>query len=282
MQTRYNQQLYTDTSFAAAELVTRQFSSSFYRATTLIDQPYRNHIYNIYGLVRIADELVDSWRPDKMTKRLATLEAETLQSIKSGYSENLIVHAFSTTARKYNLEIEPIEAFFASMRMDISKHSYSKAEYDNYIYGSAQAVGLMCLSVFCDGKASQYQKLISAAEALGAAFQKVNFLRDLGSDQQELSRQYFPNIDFTDLSQGGYMAIINEIEVDFEQARLGVDQLPKSVRYGVLLAMRAYMRLLAKLAQLTPQQISKSRVSLSGPEKAWILLGCHLAKLFGR
>ena len=282
MQIRYNQQLYNHTSFAAAELVTRNFSSSFYRATKLIDEPYRDHIFNIYGLVRIADEMVDSWRPDNMTQRLDDLETETLESIKSGYSDNIIVHAFSITARKYNLEIEPIKAFFNSMKMDIAKHSYSKNEFDDYIYGSAQAVGLMCLSVFCDGKSSQYHKLKPAAMALGAAFQKVNFLRDLGSDQKELARQYFPDVNFAELSQEGYMAIIDDIETDFEQAKIGVEQLPKSVRYGVDLAMQAYMRLLDKLSRVSLHEIAKNRVSLSSTEKTWILLRCQLAKPFRR
>lgn len=280
-QRSHNIFLYNQASFETSMVWTKQFSSSFFQAAKLLDEPIRTHVFNIYGLVRLADEIVDSWRPAGMSTILDDLEKEVFIAIKRGFSTNPIVHAFAVTANDYKLKQAPIKAFFSSMRMDITKQQYSQKEYDKYIYGSAQAVGLMCLSVFTTGNEKHYARLKQPAMALGAAFQKVNFLRDLGSDNKELSRCYFPNVDFNSITYAQYQQIISDIQKDFDLAKTGVAKLPSSSRYAVALALAAYQALLAKLTKCDPSLVATQRLRVSRRKKLQLFLRYRLVKSFG-
>lgn len=185
-------ELYDSVSREINELITRRYSTSFGLSSTLFPRPLRTHIYAIYGLVRIADEIVDTYRGNDARELLDELETDTYRSIGSGYSANPVVHAYALTARTFGIERPVIEAFFSSMRMDITGYENTPENYERYIHGSAEAVGLMCLSAFVDGDTELYGELSGGASALGAAYQKINFLRDLASDTSELDRWYFP------------------------------------------------------------------------------------------
>lgn len=253
-------ELYNSVSREINELITRRYSTSFGLSSTLFPKPVRAHIYAIYGLVRIADEIVDTYRGDDTKELLNELEHDTYRSIASGYSANPVVHAFSLTARAYDIQRPVIEAFFSSMRMDIDGYTNSVSNYRRYIHGSAEAVGLMCLSVFVDGDQKRYDELADGAKALGAAYQKINFLRDLASDKQDLGRWYFPETTYQTFDEAQKRSVTEDIEADISTARIALQKLPRSSSRAVSLSLAYYDSLLTRLKAASVDELKKRRL----------------------
>ncbi|CAM1360039.1 phytoene synthase [Tenacibaculum soleae] len=266
-------QLFDEVSYASSKLVTKSYSTSFSLATRMLAPSIRGAIYNIYGFVRFADEIVDSFHEfDKETLLLA-FENDYYSAKKSGISLNPIVNSFIHTVNKYNIPNSMVEAFLKSMKADLYKTEYqTEDEYKDYIYGSADVVGLMCLKVFVNGNQQKYDELKDAAQRLGSAFQKVNFLRDLKDDFEELNRSYFPNVNFGDFNQQSKEEIIKDIEADFEYAfKNGILKLPVEAKFGVYMAYRYYNRLLKKLKAVHHTEIMETRVRISNSMKLNLL-----------
>lgn len=251
-------QLYDQLSFEAAASVTKAYSTSFSAATRLFPHTVQPHIYNIYGLVRVADEIVDSYEGKDAPELLDNLESEVYQSIKTGYSSNLIVHAFAQTAREFGIDKNLVAPFFASMRADLTEKTFTQQAYKTYIYGSAEVVGLMCLRVFTPEQ-KLYDRLAPGAQSLGSAFQKVNFLRDFADDWTRLGRCYFPNVTFESFDNTMLEKILKDIETDFAKAHKAIDQLPPHAKPAVQLAYNYYMKLLGTLKQQSADDIKKTR-----------------------
>jgi len=265
--------IFDNTSFATSKLVTNQYSTSFSLAVKMLSPKIRSSIYNIYGFVRFADEIVDSFHQYNKEQLLSDFEASYYKAMEDGISLNPILNSFQITVKKYNITDDLVAAFLKSMRADLSKSVYStQKEYDEYIYGSADVVGLMCLKVFVDGDEEMYEKLKKPAMRLGSAFQKVNFLRDLKNDYELLNRSYFPNVDLASLTSESKLQIIDEIEADFEFAfNQGILQLPVEAKFGVYMAYRYYRRLLKKLNKVPSSKIIETRVRISDPMKINLL-----------
>lgn len=259
-----------------AQLVTNSYSTSFGLATRLFPAAIRSDIYNIYGLVRLADEIVDTYKGLDARQQLDALEFEVYNALKQQYSTNLIVHAFQLTASRYNITKELIAPFFFSMRLDTTPQHYTKALYARYIDGSAEVVGLMCLKVFVISPA-EYNHLEPGARALGAAFQKVNFLRDLAADQNELQRFYFPDQTYESFDDVAKAAVVENITTDFRQAEAAIAQLPNSARPAVSAAYDYYYRLLQKLTLSPVTDIKLKRVRINNGVKL-ALLGKTIAR----
>lgn len=271
-------QLFDEVSYASSKLVTKSYSTSFSLATRMLAPSIRGAIYNIYGFVRFADEIVDSFHEfDKETLLLA-FENDYYSAKKSGISLNPIVNSFIHTVNKYNIPNSMVEAFLKSMKADLYKTEYqTEDEYKDYIYGSADVVGLMCLKVFVNGNQQKYDELKDAAQRLGSAFQKVNFLRDLKDDFEELNRSYFPNVNFGDFDQQSKEEIIKDIEADFEYAfKNGILKLPVEAKFGVYMAYRYYNRLLKKLKAVHHTEIMETRVRISNSMKLNLLARSYL------
>ncbi len=262
---------YNTISLELCRKITESYSSSFSVATSLLSPKVSDAIVSVYAFVRIADEVVDTWRPDKMDGYLGDLTLDLKRAIKSGFSTNPIVHCFAGVVKDYQIPSDLIDAFIKSMRMDIKKRKFSEQEYRNYIYGSAEAVGLMCLMIFVNGSKRKYNDLLPEARALGSAFQKINFLRDYSSDSSDLGRVYFPHSQPFKLDEESKNHIINDINNDLQIAKPAIQKLPISSRYGVELAY-SYFAALTKLMARTPaQQIAGHRISLPKSTKAYIL-----------
>ncbi len=266
-------QLFDEVSYASSKLVTKKYSTSFSLATRMLSPKIRAAIYNIYGFVRFADEIVDSFHEYNKEELLLRFEKDYYISKKEGISLNPIINSFIHTVKKYNIQDEMVEAFLKSMKADLYKTEYNtEQEYKEYIYGSADVVGLMCLKVFVNGDEKRYNELKDAAQRLGSAFQKVNFLRDLKDDFEELNRSYFPNVNFEDFNQDSKQKIINDIEADFEYAfQHGILKLPVEAKFGVYMAFRYYKRLLKKLEAVHHTKIMETRVRISDPMKINLL-----------
>ncbi len=258
---------YTTIAYAHARSLTLHYSSSFGLSSRLFAREIQKHIYAIYGLVRIADEIVDTYKSTDATQLLNSLEEETYQSIHRHFSTNPIVHAFALTAREYGINRALIAPFFKSMRMDTETHIFDTKKYNDYIHGSAEVVGLMCLKVFCGGDNKNYKKLESGAEALGSAYQKVNFLRDLAEDYHELGRIYFPGITFEKFNDDSKQAIIHDIEKDFAHALPDIKRLPVSCRGAVETSYIYYSELLQKLKSTPAETIKKTRARIPTARK---------------
>ena len=260
-----------------SKVVTEKYSTSFSIATKLIDKSIRQDIYNIYGFVRIADEIVDSFHRYPKKQILDRLEKEVYLAINQKISINPILNSFQETVNKYKIDIELIEAFLRSMRWDLNKKSYNnKNDYEKYIYGSADSVGLMCLKIFVKGDNVLYGNLKNYAMALGSAFQKVNFLRDINIDYETLNRTYFPGVDVNKFDEKSKKNIIDEIENDFNIALKGVMLLPNEARFGVYTAYKYYIKLLEKLKKTPSLKIKDARIRVPNYEKAYILVNCYL------
>lgn len=265
-------QLYDNVSFKSSRLITKMYSTSFSIAVNILAPSIRDAIYSIYGFVRLADEIVDSFHDYNKEELLNDFEKEYYKSLNSGISLNPILNSFQHTVKKYNIQNELVQAFLGSMRMDLSKSIYSTTqEYNNYIYGSADVVGLMCLKVFVNGNEEKYNNLKESAMSLGSAFQKVNFLRDLKDDVYDLSRSYFPGIDLKTISAENKQLIIKEIEQDFEKAYIGILQLPNEAKFGVYTAYVYYKALLRKLKNTPSHQLIQKRIRVSDPVKIGLL-----------
>lgn len=264
--------LFDQVSVQCSKLTTRTYSTSFSLGIYFLDNRLRNPIYAIYGFVRFADEIVDSFDGYDKKTLLQKFKIETYEAIENGISLNPILNAFQQVVKTYRIEPELIETFLKSMEMDLEKIEYSKESLNQYILGSAEVVGLMCLHVFTEGNKEQYNELKPYAMKLGAAFQKVNFLRDLKADYQDLGRMYFPNVDMKQFSAAIKKEIENEIEDDFEMALTGIKKLPNAAKHGVYLAYIYYRSLLKKIKNTPAQQILTSRIRISNSEKFGLML----------
>ncbi|MCF8193548.1 MAG: phytoene/squalene synthase family protein [Bacteroidota bacterium] len=265
-------ELYRETNFAISRLITRQYSTSFSLGILAFQPSFRAPIYSIYGFVRYADEIVDTFHDYDKTTLLEEFRRDTYLALERGISLNPVLDCFVQTVKRYGIEIELIDAFLDSMAMDLDQVTYAKESYENYIYGSAEVVGLMCLRVFCSEKPGLYDELKEGARALGAAFQKVNFLRDLKDDYQNRGRTYFPNLNLgLQLDERSKREIEEDIEEDFRCAYDAIRRLPKGARIGVLTAYRFYRNLFRKIQRSTSEQILQERIRISNAEKAALL-----------
>ena len=265
-------ELFHSASKNCSRAVTRKYSTSFSSAIGLLHKDLRAPVFNIYGFVRLADEIVDTFHDYDKSLLLEEFKKDTYYAIQRCISLNPILHSFQMTVNQYQIDLKLIDAFFHSMEMDLSKKVYGEAEYGEYIYGSAEVVGLMCLKVFCEGKEDIFQQLKAPAKSLGAAFQKVNFLRDMKADQEGLSRLYFPGCDFDNFSKADKRQIEDDIQNDFKAAYLGVRELPLKARFGVYVAYKYYFSLFKKIKRLQPAHVLEQRIHIPNYYKALIIL----------
>lgn len=269
--------LFDKVSNDCSKNVTKTYSTSFSTAVKMLAPSIRQDIYNIYGFVRLADEIVDSFHDYDKEVLFDMLETELKVSLKEKISLNPILNAFQHTVHKYEIPYEMIEAFMKSMRLDLTKKTYeSNEEYEDYIYGSADVVGLMCLKVFVKGDTELYEKLKKSAMKLGSAFQKVNFLRDLKADFEDLDRTYFPNTDLTNLNEDSKKAIILDIENDFSEGFEGIKNLPLEAKFGVYTAYIYYKKLLIKLKRTPSAEIKNTRIRVPDYQKLGLVANCYV------
>lgn len=268
--------LFTDTSLACAQLITRRYSTSFSLGIRTLDKSLHRAIYAVYGFVRWADEIVDTFHAQDKAALLARFERDTYAAIAAGFSLNPVLHAFQWAVNTYQIDHEFIDAFLRSMEMDLEDKNYRQELYEQYIYGSAEVVGLMCLRVFCQGQPAEFERLQAPARRLGAAFQKVNFLRDIRSDYEERGRVYFPGLRYEQFDDAAKQAVEADIRADFEAAYEGIRQLPRAARLGVYLAYIYYLKLFHKLRQAPAQQVLAERVRLPDNTKLLLLAGSWL------
>ena len=265
-------ELFDSVSSDCSKIVTNSYSTSFSLATRMLSSSIRTHIYNIYGFVRFADEIVDSFHSYNKMELFNRFEESLYLSIKNKISLNPILNSFQMTVNLYDIDIDYIKSFMTSMRWDLSKKTYkTEKEYKDYIYGSADVVGLMCLKVFVKGDKRLFEKLKKPAMHLGSAFQKVNFLRDLKSDTENLNRLYFPDINIDSFDENSKSKIINEIKEDFKQGKTGIFQLPNESKFGVYTAYKYYLRLLKKLKKTPSTEIKSKRIRVANYQKADVL-----------
>ncbi len=269
-------ELFHESSFVCSRKVTEMYSTSFTLGIKALHPDFRDAIFGIYGFVRFADEIVDTFHQYDKQLLLDRFREDTYRAIEEGISLNPILHAFQLTVHKYQIERPLIDAFLHSMEMDLSFTNYKQEHYEEYIYGSAEVVGLMCLRVFCDGDAATYEKLVPSARSLGAAFQKVNFLRDLRDDFQGKGRVYFPNVNFENFCQEEKLKIEAEIAADFRAAYEGIIQLPKKSRFGVYLAYTYYLKLFQKIKTTPAEKVMQTRIRVSDSRKLMLWLQTYL------
>jgi len=263
---------YHQTASQLSKHLTNAYSTSFSLSIRLFSPALRPHIYAIYGLVRVADEIVDTYMGNNALELLNELEHDTYRALKSGFSANPIVHAFAHTARQYDIQKNLVAPFFTSMRMDLTPQTYTKNNHETYIDGSAEVVGLMCLKVF----GGNFEKREPGARRLGAAYQKVNFLRDIAADSQELQRWYFPNSTVESFDENAKKVIITNIEKDFSAAKKSIQQLPDSSRRAVVLSYRYYSVLLKKLKTTPAKELLKKRIRINNGYKVLLLIRTSL------
>lgn len=274
-------QLYQRTCAECSCLITRRYSTSFSLGIRLFDRRLRAPICGIYGFVRFADEIVDTFHDYPKATLFERFRQDTWRAIEEGISLNPVLHSFQQVVHQYGIEPELIEAFLDSMEMDLTESAYDPEGYNEYIYGSAEVVGLMCLRVFCEGNEAEYQQLKAPARRLGAAFQKINFLRDIKSDHEERGRVYFPGVDFSRFSQEDKWRIEADIKQDFDAALEGIRQLPKGARLGVYLAYKYYTHLFLKIKSAPPQRVAQERFRLSSKRKVYLLFSSALRHQLG-
>ena len=265
--------LYAKTSYELCKKLTLSYSTSFSQSINLFHKAIRNDIFAIYALVRVGDEIVDTFNGSSDEKRrlLKHLETEVYDALSAQHSANPIVHAFTLTANRYGIGADLIAPYFASMAMDLEPVKYTRNTYAEYIYGSAEVIGLMCLKVFCDGDEKQYQKLSNGAKSLGSAYQKVNFLRDIASDYNERGRVYFPGVSFESFNEAMKKDIISEIKSEFEHARPFIKELPRHSQKPVALSYAYYSELLEKLHATPADTLKQTRVRVADAKKMTLL-----------
>lgn len=264
--------LFDSVSNQCSKIVTKSYSTSFSMATKMLSGSIRQDIYNIYGFVRFADEIVDTFHEFDKEFLFNRFEADLELALEKKISLNPILNSFQKTYHQYNIDKHLVDSFMKSMRTDLHKNTYlTDEEYRQYIYGSADVVGLMCLKVFVKGNSEKYESLKDSAMSLGSAFQKVNFLRDLKADYEDLSRTYFPNTDLSQLDEVSKQAIIDDIEVDFANGLKGIKELPIEAKFGVFMAYRYYNQLLKKLKNTPALDIKSSRIRVPNYKKIELL-----------
>nr|WP_199162756.1 phytoene/squalene synthase family protein [Elizabethkingia sp. ASV34] len=265
--------LFDELSYEVSKCTTRKYSTSFSLGILALKPSIRSAIYAIYGYVRLADEIVDSFHDYNKEKLLSRLKKETYIAIEEGISLNPILQAFQQTVHDYRIDRELIDTFLHSMEMDLQKIDFDSKLYNEYIYGSAEVVGLMCLQVFTEGNKEKFEELKPYAMKLGSAFQKINFLRDLKDDYQILGRTYFPGINMSVFDNSVKFKIEDEIETEFKQALIGIKKLPGSSMFGVYLAYRYYLSLFYKIKKTSSQRIMQNRIRIANSQK--LLLACE-------
>ena len=264
--------LFDQVSESCSKIVTESYSTSFTLATKMLDSSIRQDIYNIYGFVRFADEIVDSFHNYDKKELLNLFEKDLKKSIEDKISLNPILNSFQKTIHNYQIDYELVDSFLKSMKLDLDKSKYlTKKEFDQYVYGSADVVGLMCLKVFVKGNNQEYNNLKPYAMSLGSAFQKVNFLRDLKADHDGLNRSYFPNLNIEQFDEESKQIILSEIDKDFSNALKGIFKLPSSAKFGVYTAYKYYLKLLNKLRKTPPLKIKSSRIRVPNYQKVNVL-----------
>lgn len=263
-----NMLIYHQISGLTARLVTERYSTSFSRASRLFPSDIRKHIYSIYGFVRLADEIVDTFHSFDKAMLLERFEQDYYHALQQGISLNPVIHAFVQTVGEKQIPLELVDSFLNSMKMDLGEiKNLEDSRYKEYIYGSAEAVGLMCLKIFVNGSEEDYQRLKPYAQSLGAAFQKINFLRDISTDFQTLNRTYFPNIDFYNFTAEHKRLIEADIAKDFDHACAGIRRLPLSSRLAVFMAYKYYVNLLRKIERCKPEKLLHTRIRVSNARK---------------
>lgn len=272
--------LYSDTCFECSKLITERYSTSFSLGIKAFDKKYRDPIYAIYGFVRYADEIVDTFHNHDKGQLFNSFKDDTYKSITQGISLNPVLHSFQKTINKFNIPVHLIESFLKSMEMDLDKNKYEESSYLEYIYGSAEVIGLMCLMVFCDGKVETYNDLKPSAQRLGSAFQKINFLRDIKSDYQERGRVYFPNIEFNEFCESQKKLIEDDIQKDFDAGYEGIKRLPEGARLGVYIAYRYYLDLFRKIKKVPATEVASKRIRVANSRKAVLFFQALLKNKF--
>lgn len=263
--------LYSTTCSECSKLITQRYSTSFSLGIRAFHKKYRSPVYAIYGFVRFADEIVDTFHEYDKKELLARFREETHRAISEKISLNPVLQAFQEVVNAYGIDRKHIDAFLDSMEMDLYNNAYNPGLYNQYIYGSAEVVGLMCLRVFCEGDNEQYERLEEPACKLGAAFQKVNFLRDMRSDYLERGRVYFPGVDFATFTAADKLEIEADIKKDFDDAYLGILQLPKGARFGVYLAYVYYLKLFEKIRCAPVHLVQEERIRVPDSRKMMLL-----------
>lgn len=270
--------IFDKVSFECSRNVTKSYSTSFSTAVNMLAPSIRQDIYNVYGFVRFADEIVDSFHDYDKESLFALFENDLALALKNKISLNPVLNSFQHTVTKYNIPMDLIDAFMKSMKLDLTKTEYKTTEeYEEYIFGSADVVGLMCLKVFVNGDHTKYNELKGAAMRLGSAFQKVNFLRDLKADYEVLSRTYFPNTDLNQLDEISKLKIIEEIEADFKAGYQGIVDLPMEAKFGVYTAYTYYKKLLSKLKNTPSAEIKNTRIRVPNYQKYGLFAKSYLS-----
>ncbi len=259
--------LYDETCFECSKVITEKYSTSFSSGIKAFHPKLRYPIYAIYGFVRYADEIVDTFHDHNKAQLIADFKTESYKAIVEKISLNPVLHSFQLVVNQYDIEHELIDAFLRSMEMDLDKKSYDQENYKTYIYGSAEVIGLMCLRVFCEKNNTLYQSLLPMARSLGAAFQKINFLRDVKADLVERGRTYFPGVDFANFTQQDKREIEKDIKTDLEDAYKGIVLLPRSARLGVYVAYKYYLQLFKKIVNTSASTILQQRIRVSDNHK---------------
>lgn len=274
-------ELFDQTSLECGKLITQRYSTSFTLGIQTLDKKFHAPIYAVYGFVRYADEIVDTFHEHDKAKLLAEFRLATYTAIETGLSLNPVLHGFQLIVNKYKIDLDLIESFFKSMAMDLDFSTYNDDRYLEYIYGSAEVVGLMCLKVFVEGDAAMYQRLKRPAQMLGSAFQKVNFLRDIKSDYEERGRVYFPGVSYEMFDKIAKGIIEEEIQKDFDEALIGIGQLPDGAKLGVKVAYLYYQKLFDKIKGLSAATIIKERIRIPNSQKFTLLIGTYFGSKLG-
>lgn len=272
--------LFDLTTFKCSKIITEHYSTSFTLGIKTLHKRFHYPVYAIYGFVRYADEIVDTFHEHDKKALLNSFKEETFKAIREKISLNPVIHAFQKVVNDYKIEHELIEAFLKSMEMDLYMQTYNDNRYEEYIYGSAEVVGLMCLRVFCEGDEKQYNHLKEPARRLGSAFQKVNFLRDIKADYVERGRVYFPGVDFSSFSSQAKCEIENDIQADFDAAYQGILKLPSGAKLGVYLAYIYYLNLFKKIKNCSADRIAEQRIRIPDNQKLALLVSTYFRAHF--
>lgn len=267
--------LFNDTTLACSKLITGRYSTSFTLGIRTLDKRFHLPVYAVYGFVRWADEIVDTFHDQDKAALFADFRRQTDEALALGFSLNPVLHAFQLMVHRYGIDREFIDAFFHSMELDLEDKHYNQSLYEEYIYGSAEVVGLMCLRIFCEGDKAQFERLRESARRLGSALQKVNFLRDIRSDFEERGRVYFPGVVYEQFDDAIKQKIEADIRADFDAAYVGIMQLPRSARLGVYLAYVYYLKLFQKIRQVPATHILAARLRVPGNTKLLLLMGSY-------
>ncbi|MCF8225819.1 MAG: phytoene/squalene synthase family protein [Bacteroidales bacterium] len=273
--------LYTHNALHLSKLTTKNYSTSFSLGVSLLKKEFRLPVYGIYGFVRVADEIVDTFHDQDKKRKLSEFRKDIFQSIRDGMSTNPILHSFQWVVNEFRIDHHLIGDFLDSMEMDLTKKEYSPEEFQKYVYGSAEVVGLMCLRVFYKDQDEAYNSLIPQARKLGEAFQKINFLRDIHSDYKERGRFYFPGVDMKRFNNENKKLIEEDIKKDFDEAYVGVKQLNDVAKLGVLVSYTYYLKLFEKIKHTDASNIFRKRYRISNARKIWILVWSFIAVKLG-